>query len=553
VQALLAARIDRLPEREKQLLHTAAVIGRSFSEPLLAAVAGLGTEDLRDALHRLVQAEFLYEQALYPEPELGFKHPLTHEVAYTSQLRERRAECHAGVAQAIEEQAGEKVAEHAALLAHHWELAGDALRAARWHRRAADAAGLFRADDALLHWRKVRELAEAVSGSADGRELGNLARAQLLYFGARTGMPDEEIRALFDEAARSTAQETDFRARAVLLAQYGAVRTGAGDVQAGARYTAEAIEAADRAQDRGLQVMTRFVALIPTLALGHYEEACRLHEENEELCEGHVGGGLEVLGFHPYLGSLVYYGFALENLGRSAQSDVVLARLEALQKEAKDAASANFPHQLAVYRFGQRGDGARALAEGRLAFESVAASSNPTIRTIGRFALAQGLLYAERWEEAIQAFRELRTLCRDHRVNLQHEPDYLTAMAQAQLGAGDWRGALESADEAFGIAKERDANSMVARSEIVRARAWLASGDGDGPGRAEAALARAEATAAESKARIDLPRIHEVRAEIAARRGDEAARERELRAAERLFRDIGWPQQADRVARGLKS
>jgi tetratricopeptide (TPR) repeat protein len=260
-----------------------------------------------------------------------------------------------------------------------------------------------------------------------------------------------------------------------------------------------------------------------------------------------------VLGFHPYLGSLVYYGFALENLGRGEQSEATLARLEALQEQTKDGASANFPHQLAVYRFGVRGDGARALAEGRLAFESVAASSNPTIRTVGGFALAQGLLYAERWQEAIETFRELRTLCRDHRVNLQHEPDYLTLMAEAQLGAGDWRGALESADEALGIAKKQDARSVVPLSEIVRARAWLASRDGDGPGRAEAALARAEVAALESKARIYVPQIHEVRAEIAARRGDGAARERELREAEHLFREIGWPQQADRVTSGLRS
>jgi adenylate cyclase len=553
VQALLAARIDRLAEREKQLLHTAAVIGRQFREPLLAAVAKLESNDLRDALHRLVRAEFLYEQSLYPEVSLAFKHPLTQEVAYASQLRERRAETHAAVAKTIEDLAGDKAADRAALLAHHWELAGEALQAARWHRRAAEAAGLFRADDALLHWRKVRELAEAEPGMSEARELRNLARAQLLYYGARTGMPDEEIRALFDEAARTTEQETDFRARAVLLAQYGAVRTGAGDVQAGARYTVEAIAAADRAQDRGLQVMARFVAQLPVLALGHFEEVCRLHEENEVLCEGDVGGGLEVLGYHPYLGSLVYYGFALGNLGRSEQSEAILARLEALQEQARDAAFANLPHQLAVFLLGLRGDSARALATGRLAFESAAASSNPVIVGVGRFALAQGLLYAERWEEAIEAFRELRTFCRDHRVNLQHEPDFLTFLAEAQLGAGDWRGALESADEALGIAKKQDARSVVPLSEIVRARAWLASRDGDGPGRAEAALARAEVAALESKARIYVPQIHEVRAEIAARRGDGAARERELREAEHLFREIGWPQQADRVTSGLRS
>jgi predicted ATPase len=38
VQSVLAARIDRLPEREKQVLETASVIGKTFSEPILRRV-----------------------------------------------------------------------------------------------------------------------------------------------------------------------------------------------------------------------------------------------------------------------------------------------------------------------------------------------------------------------------------------------------------------------------------------------------------------------------------------------------------------------------------
>jgi class 3 adenylate cyclase/tetratricopeptide (TPR) repeat protein len=554
VQALLAARIDRLAEREKQLLQTAAVIGREFPEPLLAAVAKMGTDDLRDVLRRLVQAEFLYEQAVYPEVEFAFKHPLTQEVAYTSQLRERRAETHAAVAKAIEDQAGDKAAEHAALLAHHWELAGDALQAARWHCRAADAAGLFRAEDALLHWRKARALAASAPESTETRELANTSRAMLLYFGARTGMPNEEIRILFDEASRTAGDETDFRARALLFANYGAIRTGAGDMQAGARYSAEGVEAADRTQDRGLQVMARYCVEMATLALGHYEDVCRLHEECEAICgSDDAGGELEMVGYHPYLGSLILYGFALENLGRGEESDLVLHRLEALQEQTKDVLGRSFIHAFASERFGQRGDGARALAEGRLAFEGTVESSNPVIVSLGRRSLAQGLRFAGRWEEAIEAFRELRAYCHDHRVNLQLEPDHLTQMAEAQLGSGDWHGALELADEALAIAKEREAPGPVAPSEIVRARAWLASRDSDAAASAEGALARAEACALELKARSYLPQIHELRAEVTARRGDAAARAHELHEAERLFREIGWPQRADRVARALES
>jgi predicted ATPase len=91
VQLVLAARIDRLGEREKNVLQAASVIGREFSASLLRRVAGIDESVLGDALRTLVQAEFLHETALYPEAEYAFKHPLTQEVALSSQLRERRA------------------------------------------------------------------------------------------------------------------------------------------------------------------------------------------------------------------------------------------------------------------------------------------------------------------------------------------------------------------------------------------------------------------------------------------------------------------------------
>ena len=104
VQAVLAARIDRLPEREKNVLQTAAAIGKTFPEKLLRRVLGSVSEfdetAQNQALSALVTAEFLFEAALYPELEYSFKHPLTQEVAQGSQLRERRIAVHAAVAEA---------------------------------------------------------------------------------------------------------------------------------------------------------------------------------------------------------------------------------------------------------------------------------------------------------------------------------------------------------------------------------------------------------------------------------------------------------------------
>jgi predicted ATPase len=80
VQAVLAARIDRLPPEDKRLLQTAAVIGTEVPWPLLQAIADTPDEALYHRAH-LQAAELLYETSLFPECAYTFKHALTHEVA----------------------------------------------------------------------------------------------------------------------------------------------------------------------------------------------------------------------------------------------------------------------------------------------------------------------------------------------------------------------------------------------------------------------------------------------------------------------------------------
>ena len=102
VQAVLAARIDRLAPEEKRLLQTAAVIGTDVPFALLRAIADVPEAALHRGLAHLQAAEFLYETRLFPEPEYTFKHALTHEVAYGSLLLERRRGLHARLVEALE-------------------------------------------------------------------------------------------------------------------------------------------------------------------------------------------------------------------------------------------------------------------------------------------------------------------------------------------------------------------------------------------------------------------------------------------------------------------
>ncbi len=102
VQAILAARIDRLSPEDKRLLQAASVIGKDVPFALLQAIAEIPEEAVRRGLDRLQAAEFLYETRLFPDLEYTFKHALTHEVAYGSLLQERRRVLHARIVEAIE-------------------------------------------------------------------------------------------------------------------------------------------------------------------------------------------------------------------------------------------------------------------------------------------------------------------------------------------------------------------------------------------------------------------------------------------------------------------
>src|SRR6266516_3476165 len=93
------------------LLQTAAVIGTDVPFALLGAIADVPEEALHRGLVHLQAAEFLYETRLFPEPEYTFKHALTHEVAYSSLLLERRRVLHARIVEAMETRAGDRVVE----------------------------------------------------------------------------------------------------------------------------------------------------------------------------------------------------------------------------------------------------------------------------------------------------------------------------------------------------------------------------------------------------------------------------------------------------------
>src|SRR5205807_6129297 len=104
----------------------------------------------------------------------------------------RRARVHAAVARAIEETDAGKLGERAALLAYHWEHAGDAREAAKWHRRAAEWVGLNNSAEALRHWGSVRQLLDTLPEAAEDLAERATVRAQIMIHLARMGDVEDQ-------------------------------------------------------------------------------------------------------------------------------------------------------------------------------------------------------------------------------------------------------------------------------------------------------------------------------------------------------------------------
>jgi len=168
VQALLAARIDRLPAIEKSLLQRASVIGKDFRLALLESIADLPTTAIGQTLRSLQRAEFLFERVSFPDPVYSFKHALTHEVAYGSLLHDQAKRLHAEIVSAIELLYANTLGDQAEALAHHAVL-GEVWPKAVDYLRQAGAAAFARGsiEESLGRYEKALGLADQLEPSTD--------------------------------------------------------------------------------------------------------------------------------------------------------------------------------------------------------------------------------------------------------------------------------------------------------------------------------------------------------------------------------------------------
>jgi DNA-binding NtrC family response regulator/tetratricopeptide (TPR) repeat protein len=286
VQAVLAARIDRLPPEERHLLEAASVIGKDAPFALLQAITELPEDALRRGLATLQDAELLYEARLMPDLEYTFKHTLTRDVTYDGVPHDRRRALHARIVDAVERLFPGRLAEHAERLADHalrgevWEKAVGYLRqaGAKALARSAYREAVARLEYALGALAHVPESRETLEQAIDARlDLRNALWALAEY---------PRIFDVLHEAETLTRALGDQRRLGWVsahLSNYFA-RHGKHDraVDSGRRGLAIARDT----HDFGLQVVATYNLAVAHRVLGDYPEAISQFQSNMQALEG---------------------------------------------------------------------------------------------------------------------------------------------------------------------------------------------------------------------------------------------------------------------------
>ena len=291
VQAIIAARIDRLDPQEKRLLQAAAVIGTHVPFALLSAIVDVDVDEeaLRRCLAQLQTAEFVYEAQLFPDLEYAFKHALTHEVAYGSVLQDRRRALHAAIVEAIERLYADRLPEQVERLAHHAVRGGILPKAVHYLREAGSKAISRSANrEAVAYFQEalalLDELPQTTQTLTEALEI-RLALGPALI--AVKGPPSPEVEALYLRALELVDQLGASAHRFPVLWGLWFVNYTRGEYLVALEAGERLLETARNGDDTG-QILEAHHSLWPTLvamgrplqAIGHMEQGLALYDRD---------------------------------------------------------------------------------------------------------------------------------------------------------------------------------------------------------------------------------------------------------------------------------
>lgn len=477
VQAVLSARIDRLGPEAKQLLQVASVVGKEVSGPALQMTAGLGAERMEPVLRELVAGGFVYEAELYPERVVAFRHPLTREVAYGTQLGERRAATHAAAARALIELEDERRDELAGLIAHHLEEGREPREAARWYARAAHWAGHSRPQDALGFWQRVTTLTDGLEEDEETVALSLLSRMLQLEYAWRLGMDRSELAHLEEEADEIATRVGDVRSLA-MLKLLTAVRPGAAEhTDEWVVAADEAIALADDSGEEGLRVAFRGAAAYAHMCAGDLDRLEATVDEMLAILDGDPDLGAGIVVASPIAWGLNAKSMALRERGRTEEAGQLLDEALREARERGDPESESWALGTRVNVLADSGETEAALAVALRNCEQAERLGDVFSRTMALSALAYARLEAGEFADALEAIELADGGYREAMGSGGEVEAWRGCLrARALLGLGRTEEALTQVEWAVETARRRGMNWSLPFCLLVLAQARAATG-----------------------------------------------------------------------------
>ncbi|MEO7128767.1 MAG: AAA family ATPase [Rhodoferax sp.] len=493
VQAVIGARIDRLGATQKGLLHICAVIGKEIPLPVLQRVARYLASQIDRELDFLCEAELLeLLREIVGERRFGFHHPLIQEVAYSTQLKARRASLHAAVASAMEAHYSKQPDEFAALIAFHYEAAGLPVEAARHLARAAQWLSATNSTQAMKHWHRARELLLDQRRSPETDRLRVQIGGRLALLGWREGLSPQELRAIVEETV-GLATEVDHRFVQLLLLTEGRVLHGGGGPTDGYVQAArKAIALTPNGSDPG-----RMAAL--HLVLSHACSWSGLLRESLAASEAALQGIAQIDSF-----DRDYLGFDPEHWRLGVQSRVLtrMLRLEEahaclLQMLGRDVINGDpvilqIAYQGFVVLAGCWNDNAMAQRYAVLSAQISKTHSGPYNQTLTLWTSGLAATVAQEFDRANDCFFDALAVLRGAKIAADIETEILVCMAEGQYLSGHAEKALALARECAALARQRNNRIAEFRSLVVWGSVLARDGSSEGPREARTLFGQAQ-------------------------------------------------------------
>ena len=451
------------------------MIGRSVALAVLRPVTGLADAELFDALAQLRNADLLYDLPPFDMGVLAFRHPLIQEVAYSMQLRSRLSNVHVAVAKAIEALDWGSQDEFAALIASHYEFAGQIMQAVEHLQRAARWIGRTNTAESLRLWRKARSMLQALPQSEHVDQLRALASAQILNCGWREGISAEEVKPFAEEAMRY-ARSTDKMHEPLVIGAYGRVLASTGAVDDYVTLAQNAVKLTFEEGDVGPYATVNAMLAQAFFMSGRLNEALSAVETASAAIAEHGGfDGNVTLGLNPnqLLGFDIGYWIkclkarTLVQFGRFTEAEPLVAEL--LQADAEMAPVVRFiPHFASVEMAWARGQGDLLRRHAACVADIAKQSDMPYIRVLSLFGLSLSDAVAGDLAAAVDRLHDTIAFARRVKAALEFEARMLAGYADLLFRAGRLDEALDVSQQAIDLGRLRTDRIAELQGSLLR-------------------------------------------------------------------------------------